>query len=62
MKGQLTKWEKIFANNLSDKNRVLKNCYNSTIKTNNRLKNEQIFDHCFSKEAVQIAKQHMKRC
>ena len=67
VKRQLSEWEKIAANETTDKGLISK-IYKQLIqlgprKTNNPIKNqEKDLNRHFSKEDIQIANKHLKRC
>ena len=67
MKGQPTDWEIIFVNDVTNKGLVFKIykqlVIHNSIRTNNPFKKrtEELNKH-FSKEDIQMAKRHMKRC
>jgi hypothetical protein len=62
-----TEWEKIFASYISDK-RLITRIYRELKKVNSPKINEQIkkweieLSRIFSKEEIQMAKNHMKKC
>ena len=67
MKRQPLEWEKIIANETTDK-RLISKIYKQLIqlnarKTNNPIKNwEKDLNQHFSKEDIQMADKHMERC
>ena len=67
VKSQPSEWEKIIANETSD-NRLISKIYKQLIQLNTRKTNNPIkkwgkdLNRHFSKEDIQMANKHMKRC
>ena len=65
MKRQPKDWEKIFANDVTNKGLIFKyinSSYNSITKSKQPNQEIEDLNRYFSKEDIQMAKRHVKRC
>ena len=65
IKRQPTEYDKIFANNMTDKGlipQIYREITQLNIKTNNTRKVGRHFSICLSKEDIQMVNRHMKKC